>query len=155
MKLANLQNSWKFNKPAWTGWSNQPIAKQSSLALFNSKGSLIMQKRFACRSFFFKVFYNNLCSVCPWRFIDRLNLKAGWQSKWFLNFVGTVWFHFLKSLLLHCGYNQPGYLLSLNKPPASSAYLSSMEKPVGAVWLSWIFLEERETIQAPASDDSL
>lgn len=29
--------------------------------------------------------------------------------------------------------NQPGYLLPLNKPPASSAYFSAMERPVGAV----------------------
>lgn len=121
---------------------------------FNSEGSLIMEK-FACRSIFFKVFYNNICSLCPWRFIDRVTVRQGDSLSDFWTSFETMWFQFLKSLPLHCGYNPPGYLLPLNKPSASSALFSSVERPVGAGWLSLLFLEDREAIQAPASEDSL
>lgn len=40
---------------------------------------------------------------------------------------------FKKSLPLHSRPHQPGCLPSLNKPPASSAHFSPMQRPVGAV----------------------
>lgn len=72
----------------------------------------------------------------------------------FWNLLEQYDFIFL-NLPLHCGYNQPGYLLPLNKQTASAAYFSPMEKPVGAVWLSLVFLEEWEASQAPTRDDAL